>query len=814
MMAQSEEYETLTFIEPPTTVVGEDSVNSPYGVSDSTLKTDLGDYLKRPVRINTTGWLESATIGPLTTINPWSLWANNLYVKKKLDNYAFMRGDLHVKIVITASPFYYGNLKVIYQPLPNLTPTTISDDGAGNYLIPFSQRKHIDIYPQDPQTYEMKLPFIYNRNWLNVQSAADVTNMGLLDYIIYADLQSANGVTGTGVSVITYAWMDNLTISGASAGFSMQSEEYSNDEYGQGVVSKPASAIASFAGYFEKIPFIGKFATATKIGASAISSIASMFGFTNVPVISNTEPIRSEPFPKFSSSEISYPIEKLTLDPKNELTVDPRVVGLPDGTDEMMIPYLAGKESFLMATKWTTSNLVDDILFYSRVNPRLYNTTAATNNRVYMTPMCWISRMFGSWRGDIIFRFKVITSKYHKGTIRIIYDPTGYAATNIVNTPLVSNVVHTAVIDIGITSEVEFRVPYQQATQFLAMRSSVAVADRGFNNAAPSPYPYDRLYDNGVIILRVLNVLTAPVASSDVQVQVYVRAADNIEFGSPSSIDTSHKLTPFAPQSEEYSDTLSTTKDTAKEQYTVHFGENIRSIRQLIRRYEYHSTNMFTIPTSASHALHLLVKHFYRMPTTYGYTILGTESATTIVAPPVTTKFNFCQTTYLSWLCPAFVAYRGSINWSFNTTTPDQPINSIRVLRNNTNGYASSYNTFPLASTSASVLARSNLVDRNTGATGQALTNGHTQTGMNVQCPNYSNFSFQTTNPLIANQGIIDDGSILECYTLEMLIKTQASDPVRQVTLDNFVAAGTDFSLHYFLNVPTYYNYSTIPPGV
>jgi hypothetical protein len=285
-------------------------IDRPYdGISagDQTEAMDFVKFLSRPVRIANFTWNESDAVGTSHTYSPWQLFFNDARVKYKLNNFAFIQCKLKIKVLINASPFYYGAMYMGYQPLPNLTPSTIQNDTGTRYLIPYSQRPHLWIYPQGNEAGEMTLPFFYHRNFINAQLSQEFADMGQLTFLNYTTLQSANGVSSSGVSIAIYAWAEDVKLSGPSVGLALQS-----DEYGEGCVSAPASAIANAASWFEDIPIIGKFATATRIGASAVSTIASMFGFTNVPVIADTQPYRPEPFPKMANTDIGFPVEKLT----------------------------------------------------------------------------------------------------------------------------------------------------------------------------------------------------------------------------------------------------------------------------------------------------------------------------------------------------------------------------------------------------------------------------------------------------------------------------------------------------------------------
>lgn len=798
--------------ESPASAVGMSAQNNSFSTTDKTASTELMQFLNRPVRIHSFVWQESDIPSIKVAIEPWHLWGTNPYILSKLNNYAFIRGNLKLKIQISASPFYYGCLMASYQPMQDFSPSTIVVDAATRHFIPYSQRPHVVIEPQHDDSYELTLPFIWATNWLSITLASDWASMGELTFLVFSALQSANGVSGSGVNVVTYAWMEDVELSGATVGYALQS-----DEYGEGPISKPASTIAKFASSLSNVPVIGPFAKATSIGASAVSSIASLFGFTNVPVIADSSPMRPEPFPKFSSSDIGFPLEKLTLDPKNELSVDPRIIGL-SGTDEMSIAHIAGKESYLTTANWTTADLIDQVLFYSRVNPRLYDNNGATTNLLYMTPMCHISQVFNNWRGDIIFRFKIVCSQYHKGKLRISFDPSGYSAQNIGNTISTSNVVHTAIVDIGQTNQVEFRVPYQQALHFLNVRTSIDVAEKGWatRSAVPPAYPYDRLYDNGFIMIRVMNALTAPVGSSSVDIQVYVRAAENIEYANPCVVDNTNRMSQYAPQSEEMThdgmvDILSmgSTKSVSEQQYLVHYGENIRSLRQLMRRYE------FVCRTYQAGSTNTMTNniHFHKMPPAPGY-LVGAPWTATSVLGGADSGYNFTQMTMLAFISPAFLAYRGSTNWSFNVASNNlsHAYKSIRVFKDNVSDHDFGFESISAVTANSSKVAAFAMKHTNPGTCGSALTNQLTNAGLNVQCPNMSPYKFCTTRARNANIAQFYDGSLQDAFTLQITLPHGMTSVSTEI--DMYCAAGTDFSLYFYLNVPTFYIYPTVPNGV
>jgi hypothetical protein len=812
-VSQSDTHEILTFIDEEKGEEEGHTTLSKFANYDMTDSTSLANFFRRPVRIDQFTWLEADVRGVFRTIYPWNLWATNAAVQNKLNNYAFMRGDMHVKVVINCTPFYYGRMIMNYRPRLD-KPNTIVAGTANQELILHSQRSHIWLDPATSSGGTLKLPFLIQSNLQRLSLASELSNMGELVFSIFSPLRNAQGLGGVDATVVVYAWFENIELSGATVSYAAQSDEYE----ASGTISKPASTVARYAQYFERIPIIGPFATATKIGASAVSAIASLFGYTNVPNIKDTDPFRPEPLPKLASSEISYPVEKLTLDPKNELSIDPRIVYDNGGEDEMMISPILQRESYLTQCTWTTANNVDDLLFWSRVNPHLYDITNEASAKLYMTPMAFISYLFGDWRGDIIFKFEIVASKYHKGRLRISFDPSGTLGTNIINTTNHSNIVQTAIVDIGETNSVEFRVPYQQAFQFLNCRSDAyTLANRGWGtNSSPGTYPYDNRFDNGVITLRVLNVLTSPAASSSIDVMVFVKAAPNLELANPVEVDNNHTLSPYAPQSDEYA-ICPESNVTADNQYKVHFGENIRSLRTLLRRYNLLSFDPYFTARSTG-TFSLLWKQFFKMPPSPGYAQYYYNAYNQ--AGSGSFSYAYVNFVYLTYIMNAFLCYRGSINYSFqltgagNRTVHDVSVRKLNQLDSAQVINAGITNVF---NANANRSARSFLINSTAGCAGMAASDGTVNPVINVQCPMYSNCKFNYCYPLVGHAPTLDDGAERDAFQYNALIFTLDTDTVVNGNghswLKTYVAAGTDFSLHYFINVPTLYIYANYPSG-
>lgn len=781
--------------------VGSDAPQQNFTVSDANTSAGLANFLQRPVRIDTYTWQETDPVGVTRTISPWFLFFNDPSIKYKLNNFAFVSCDLKLKVIVNASPFYYGAQRICYQPLPVFKPSTA---GTGtSALVPYSQQPGLWIIPQNSEGGEMTLPFFFQKDYLQVQRAADFTNMGTLRFVTYAPLDSANGVTGAGVSVQVYAWAENVVLSGPSVGVALQS-----DEYGDGIVSRPASIVGKIAGSLKGIPIIGKFATATEMGARAVGGIAKLFGFTNVPVIADTVPFRPSPFPQMASPEIGYPVEKLTLDAKNELSIDTSVVGL-DGKDPLAIENLACRDSFLVSTAWTTTTPVDTPLFTTNVNPFMYRTSGSVNtnnNQIYLTPAAMTAAMFNNWRGDMVYTFKVIASKYHKGRLRVSYDPVNASVQTTGDT---GSSTYNKIIDLGEESEFEIRIPYHQVLPWLLTQATPGTA---IWTTSSTPALTKSLGANGILSLKVLTLLTAPVATAPVNILISVRCGDNIEFANPRPMSG---LSPFVVQSDDSDDNKPRTEfvpgtDTTLDmrRYRVNFGECIKSVRPLLRRSNINEIwSSASVPSSASYQAY---KFQWRYPKTYGYDPSTYNTAKGLLTPATTYPFNYSPMTPYAWVSNCFVGQRGAIMWHLVPDSP-APLSNLRAYRQVTgNPGLPQPLDFSTLSGSASSISRTMAGT----AGGCAVTNCSTVNGLSLSIPNMTNYKFQSTRPDMGTRILTntddDDGSNYETFLVDF-VGVQADNPLANVRINAYFGVGTDYTPLFFLNVPVLYQLTSTP---
>lgn len=757
---------------------------------------ELTQFMSRPVRIFNFNWSVGSSLNQSCT--PWSLFFSNPAMNRKLENYAFLRCDLHIKILINASPFYYGALLVSYNPLEGKLGSAKIAFTSGS-LIGKSQRPHVWIHPQTNEGAEMVLPYINTQEWIKTALVDEFDKMGRLDFNSATILRSANGTVGTSVDVAVFAWAENVQLAGLTVAAAVQSQ----DEYksSKGPVSKPASAIARATGALSEVPVIGPYMTATSVAAQGVANVAALFGYSKVPVIDNVSAYKNLPFHGLASSDLSEPTDKLSLDSKNELTINNSCIGDKE-TDPLNISSICQRSSYLTSFDWAATDSVSQLLWNCYIHPSM--GVAANNSHQYVlsgTPMWLASNCFTYWRGDIIFDIKVICSQYHRGRLRLSWDPIG----NIAGVNNSSEMVYTQIIDITETTNFSVNIPYTQAKAYLKVPSDPIAPV-----FSTSPLGVDASGTvNGILTIRVQNEQTSPVASAPIEVLVSVRGAPNLEFAAPTDIDD--RMTFYTVQSQDELVAGIQEIDLGGESSVdphinlIYMGEKIESFRSLFMRCN-HSRTDYVSEADANFYDHVTIQN--RRPLFSGFDPNGIHSATGPNSG-VEEPYNFVSTTPYHLVSQCFLGERGSFTWKFDVVTNSTITMNVNRKKQLLNVANYPWSSTPVSAANPDVYAARYAKQYHT-ATGAMMQNSRTNTGFSINAPMYDNLMFLDTSPNSRTLGKFDitsNDSIEAQYT---------SVPYAgKGLISTWFQIGPDYSPFFFLNVPTMFwlKASAVPWG-
>lgn len=495
----------------------------------------LENFFCRPIKVKSIVWTPGSDI--FNTFNPWTDFFENPRVLNRITNYNLLRCKLKCKIILNGNSFYFGKAIASYQPIHFRDDMTKVRQLFPTDIIGASQRPHVYLDPTNSQGGTLTLPFFWYENALRIPDM-EWRSMGRVNIRSINDLKHANGSTDS-ITLSVFVWAEEVNLSIPTANepgaLVAQMGEYTGDEYGKGIVSRPAGFIAKVAGALSNIAPIAPYAKATQMAASTVSAVASMFGFSRPAILEDIVPYRPTYVGNMANTNVPDTVTKLTLDGKQELSIDPRTMGL--GTaDEMTIKSIACRESYLTSFDWNQVSTAETLLWNSEVSPVLWAENA---NELHFPATAFAALPFTHWRGTMKFRFQVVASAFHKGRIKITYDPS-YPLTNEYNTN------YTHIVDLAKEKDFTIDIGWGQERSMIEHRDPT-VDDIPYKATALGADP--GLKANGIISVYVVNELTTPnvTPDNDVEVNVFVSMGEDFEVFNPSS-EIIENLVLFAPQ--------------------------------------------------------------------------------------------------------------------------------------------------------------------------------------------------------------------------------------------------------------------------
>jgi hypothetical protein len=796
----------------------------------------LADFFKRPIKIASYNWATNTQF--FESFNPWTLYFENKRIINRIANFALLRAKLHIKVLINGNGFHYGRAILSYHPLHREDGFTVSRGFYIQDIVGASQRPHIYIDPTTSQGGDMVLPFFFYKNALSIPEN-EWNEMGEMVFQSLNDLKHANGATDR-VTVSVFAWAEDVTLSMPTAsnplnlspqcGYELLDPQA--DEYGSNPISGPASLVSRWAGALNKAPYIGPYARATELAASAVSSIAKVFGYSRPAILSDINPYKPTYLGNLANSNMPDSCQRLTMDAKQEVTIDPRTVGLST-TDEMAITPLACRESYVTTFPWRISDSSEKLLWNSEVTPIMWSSL---NTEIHMTPSCWVSIPFHNWRGSMEFRFQIVASQYHKGRIKIVWDPY-YPSSNEYATN------YTWILDIAEEKDATVKIGWGNQRSYCTSDTP---------GRSTEPYSTSKITTaptasaNGILSVYVVNELTVPnsTINNDIAINVFTKMCDDFEVANPDSdklerfswflsklpvsadepefgesrfsqfasemlepqsgevnlADQEDTKEPSAPMSTIVDETLAdVTLDRTDHALDVYFGEQIVSLRQALKRYNYHTS--FGVDQLG----HFFLKRTSNnLPFHRGFAPGGIHKYSLH-------DINYCKMTMMNWVIPAYTGWRGSVRWKYHRARETQQSfpaiirNAVMTIRRVPTDVAAY--TLRLREwfffTDQSLLAYNSVSNTSHTWDGAAATNMSGNPVLEVELPWYSNNRFSP-----AKRANLTDFKVLghwHQFETPVACSQNNSQEKNGTTFDTYCATGEDFSLFFFTGAPVCY---------
>lgn len=568
----------------------------------------LDDFFARPVEIADFNMPVGANVS--LKFDVWDLYTLQPSVRAKLRNYAYLRGDLHVRIAISGSPFHYGRVMVSYQPqaLRN-TPLTNLDAAATvdtdlrplllNYLSQSPECGTMDVKANQP--LDMHIPFIMTKPMGRLFNDSSLVLSGLTSYNDFTELGQlyfytitpplSVSATPSELGVQIYAWLTNVQL-GVPTATQIEIITESGDEREVGPVEKTATFAADITGALSDIPVIGPLAKASSMVFTGIKGVAAWFGWSRPGLIANPSYVKNQPFSNGAVTIGVDTVKRLVFDPMQELHVDPRIVGVQD--DELAIAAMVKRESYIDTFEWEATDQEMEVIYRSRVTPQLdtWYRGGVNTNVCQPSAMSFAAAPFQYWHGDIVFRFEIVCSNYHRGKIGIYFEP-NVSQASLIDADLSLNKNFFRIIDIQETQSFEMCVEWAHPRAWASLAPATSSYQNNYSFSTSGAE-----FCNGYIGVVPFTQLQSP-DDSTITVNVYVRS-ENMQYNHMSSINMpndreeigdifteSGDVDPYeAKYSQDVTCTvLNPTSATNKDISLWHFGEQPMSFRAAMKRF-------------------------------------------------------------------------------------------------------------------------------------------------------------------------------------------------------------------------------------
>jgi hypothetical protein len=536
----------------------------------------LPQFFARPVKIAT---LTISLAGSSGNFDPFSLWRNVASVKEKLSRYGYFKGNMRVALVANGNPFQYGSLVVGLRSVPidlsnsaafdhptirtgviwNSDPTTI---GSAQLF----QMPHVVLDPGAEADMIVTSPLMSTAQWLPLTTA--LPHAPTVMYYVCPDLANASGSAITPWVISIYASVESAEV--AVPVIQAQSGEMKS----AGVLQATATAIAGAAAAFK--PIFPAWSTSIQAAALVGAKIAGILGLSR-PLALDFDPVVATAFSTFAYATGGRVVAHgVGVDPLRSVAMGAQVAGYGSDDDTSLLK-IASRWGLVGSFVIATTNVANDVLFSTWVHAsNTPSTTIATVVNYLPTPYAYATLPFSTWGGGTHYRFVFNASNFHKGTVRIVYDPTGTATPASVSTADQS-LLQTTVVHVNGTTTVDFEVPWSQPTLFVKTQAFSAVGSGG----------------NGRLHVFLDTPLQCNGIAAPVYVRVMVRAAPDLRVGLPSLA----LANAYAPYLVAQSGTITA---PVPKPFLVTYGETISDVSALARRLTYAGTTVLSAVQFAS----------------------------------------------------------------------------------------------------------------------------------------------------------------------------------------------------------------------
>jgi len=517
---------------------------------------------------------------------------------RTLSMYAFYKLAPVVRVQVNATQFHQGQLMLSFDPFNQAAGFDVKVDYAP--LLPradvyyCSGLPNVKIMASEVEPAELLIPFVHPRSFLTSNTTDGFDNLGQVRLQVLNPLKAADGASSS-LTVSVWVYAKDASVHVPMNYHTPKMPALAYPTLGELSLSE---TIGEVGGGLKNVGrMIGNFATGNwgkmlRNGQGLIDNLGNIFGFDYPTRLLSPDKCIS-PVENMAITVGASRSQRLCIDPNSGYVPDPSVFG--STSDDLDLLRIAKTPMLVAQLKWESSKASQTELFKVPVTPMLcpknldalfpIKKTIGSN----ISYLAFASSLFNFWRGGITFDVEFVATHFHSGRILVAFVPNNDKdSLTYVNA---SNALPNLTMDIQQTSKLSFTVPFVSATPLKYVPVDASIVD-------------DETF-TGFLVFYVMNQLTAASnVSPDIEINVYIRAADDFQLFVPANPGIQYMVPQAAPTEkadptisgvEIQSNRIKDTSLTPVSQLTLgngfapkelRFGESY-SLLDLIRRFNY-----------------------------------------------------------------------------------------------------------------------------------------------------------------------------------------------------------------------------------
>lgn len=393
---------------------------------------EISDFLERPVFLETFSWrktdVQGAILGTYRFPDRLLSYIGNL--SKTRGFYGF-RADVELIVKVNKQPFQGGLLMVSY--CPNARYNTSKAEMHRQSIVTRSGAPRVVLNLKQDTEATLCVPYASPFIYYNLLTQEG--NIGDFSISVYSVLSD---VAGTGyVPVSVFARFLNVDL--------------------QFPTGSAPTFFGSKSSTLSKIDEFYSNPTDVKL-----AELKTFMAQSNTDTVMN---VRPRALPHMTQPDTNDTAHVISLNQNSRLTPNDGVGSA--SKDEMSIAHICGIPNYYTTFAWSSSDTASTILWSTLTTPQPPAPFFQPVNGVIKADYIYtIAEMFALWHSSFTYTFRIASTPYHSGRLRIWFSPGTTSTAN-----LDKNAMYTEIIDLKDATDFQFTVPWCHPSPYLSVKT-------------------------------------------------------------------------------------------------------------------------------------------------------------------------------------------------------------------------------------------------------------------------------------------------------------------------------------------------------